>query len=419
MASVRERVSKDGRTTWAVLYRQGKKQGSKTFANPDEAERWVKRIDLDGIDKALAWLTDDDKPTGLTVAELSERFLTWKARDVEDRTLRDYRRDFTNWVVPWFGHREAENVTESDVQKWVDHMALTLSAKSVADRHALLFAAYGYGKARSRRFVSHNPCEETDLPKVGRKRAKGTTTGEWRAILAAAETRNLDAHDLILFMGSMGWRWSEAAALAVGDVQDDGVHVWVDVTRVFRVIANRQVLVLDAAKTHAGFRRTRVGSECAAMFRRRVIGRGPNDYVFTNSRGNHWSQNTFLRDTWPKLRAAAGVGDETRRPTPHWLRHMAVANMARAGIPMHEIQRIIGHDDLATTNKVYGGMVATLSPQGVADLDAVLSGQVPDSQHGLVVPGQVVDSLPDPVLGQAQEAGDLSEVRRLLPRPPQ
>jgi len=402
VASVRERVSKRGERTWQVLYRQGTKQGSKTFSDLGEAERWVARIDLDGINKALAWLVEDERPVGITVAELADQFLARKAREVEDRTLRDYRRDVDNWIIPWFGHREADAVTEADVQKWVDHMSLKLARKSTSDRHALLFAIYRFGRARSRRLVAHNPCEETDLPAVKRTRIKGTTTAEWRAILAASKRRESPAHDLILFMGSLGWRWSEAAALAVGDVQDDGRHVWVDVTRVFRMIEHRQVLVVDAAKTHAGFRRTRVTSECATMFRQRIIGRDPNDYVFTNSRGNHWNQNTFLRDTWPTLRKAAGVGDAERKPTPHWLRHMAVANMAKAGIPMHEIQRIIGHDDLATTNKTYGGMVATLSPQGVADLDAVLSGQVPDSEHGLVVAGKVLDSLPDPLLGELE-----------------
>lgn len=401
MASVRERVSKGGERSWQVLYRHGDKQGSKTFPDPDEARRWVTRIELDGIQKALDWLEGEVQPVGITVSELAEKYLTWKARSIEDRTLRDYRRDVNNWILPWFGHREAESVDEAQIQEWVDHMGRTLSRKSVADRHAILFAIYKFGSARSRRLVSHNPCQETDFPKPGKRRVKGTTVAEWRAILAAAKKRNPEAHDLILFMGSLGWRWSEAAALAVGDVYDDGEHVWVDVTRVFRIIENRQILVIDAAKTQAAFRRTRVNTECATMLRRRIVGRGPNDYVFTNSRGNHWNQNTFLRDTWPALRSAADVGDDDRRPTPHWLRHMAVANMARAGIAMHEIQRIIGHDDLATTNKTYGGMVATLSPQGVADLDAVLA-QVPETQAGLVVVGEVLDAEPDPLLGKLE-----------------
>jgi integrase len=202
-----------------------------------------------------------------------------------------------------------------------------------------------------------------------------------------AAERYPDLADFILFLGSLGWRWSEAAALSVRDVYDDGDHVWVDVTRVFRVVKGRQVLVEGAAKSYAGFRRSRVPSEAGAMLRRRVVGRAPSDYVFTNSRGNHWNQNTFLRETWPTLLAASGVGGENRRPTPHWLRHMAGANMARAGIPMHEIQRIIGHEDVRTTNSIYGGMVSTLSAASIPVLDAVLAGQEPQVIAGVVIRG--------------------------------
>ena len=345
-----------------------------TFASGEAAEAFRALVDALGVERALKAYAADQATSSLTVAELAERFLERKAADVTPRTLADYRRDYANWIEPWFGHREAESVDEGDVQRWVDHMSTKLARKSVGDRHMLLHSIYQFGKAKSRRLVTHNPCLETEFtgPK-GRKKPKGTTTHEWRALLAAAKAKRSPAHDLILFMGSLGWRWSEAAALAARDVEDDGAFVWVDVTQVFRIVENRQVLVPDAAKSWAGFRRTRVPSECAAMLRRRVAGLAPDALVFTNSRGNHWNQNTFLRDTWPGLLAEAKVGTPDRKPTPHWLRHMAVANMARAGIPMHEIQRIIGHESLETTNGTYGGMVATLSAAGVAQLDAVLA----------------------------------------------
>src|SRR5207237_7957212 len=91
-----------------------------------------------------------------------------------------------------------------------------------------------FGKARTRTLVDHNPCEETELPRRVKKPPKGATVVEFRAILAAAQRRNPDAADLVLFLGSTGWRWSEAAALGVREVDDDGDQVHVDVSRVFR-----------------------------------------------------------------------------------------------------------------------------------------------------------------------------------------
>jgi integrase len=392
MASIRERTTKAGELTFAVLYRHGTRQTSMTFANRKGADDFARLVDILGPDKALKTLADDGD-SRLTVAELAAQFLEWKARDVTPRTMTDYRRDIANWIDPWLGHRAADSIDEADVQKWVDHMAGKLGPKSVADRHMLLHSMYQFGKAKSRRLVAHNPCLETDLPKRTKRPPKGTTVPEYRAILASAQHRNPDAHDLILFIGSTGWRWSEAAALGVRDVEDDGAVMHVTVTRVFRIdSAGHQILVEDAAKSYAGFRRVELTADAAAMIRRRVVGKGPHDLVFLNSRGSHWNQNTFLRETWPGIVAAARLG-EGRKPTPHHLRHMAVAVMHAAGATLPEIQRYIGHESIQTTMNVYGGMIGGVSGGALANMNAILSGVQTASNVAPVVRGEVVDLL--------------------------
>lgn len=111
-----------------------------------------------------------------------------------------------------------------------------------------------------------------------RKPPKGTTVPEFAAIVAAADARNLDAHDLILFLGETGWRFSEGTALDVGHVEDDGLDVGVTVGQVFRIDGTgRQVLSVDEAKSYAGFRRIRLFPASAAVVRRRLVGKAPGD----------------------------------------------------------------------------------------------------------------------------------------------
>ena len=129
------------------------------------------------------WLAWRAIRTGRYRRELAAKFLEWKKRDVTERTIADYRRDYANWIKPTFGHLAADRINEGDVQDWVDDMAKRLAPSSVADRHMLLHSIYKYGRARSRRLVDHNPCEETEMPKVGKKRARGTKISEWRRIL--------------------------------------------------------------------------------------------------------------------------------------------------------------------------------------------------------------------------------------------
>ena len=392
MASIRERTSTATGTTWQVLYRHGNKQASRTFKDEKKATKFKGLVELLGPDRALVELFADGKPNRLTVDELAQQFLEWKAtgpKKVTPRTLTDYRRDVANWIEPWFGHRAAESIDERDVQKWVDHMAGKLSPKSVADRHMLLHSIYEYGRARTRRLVEHNPCKESELPRKVKAPPKGTTVPEFRAVLEVASKRNLDAHDFILFLGETGWRFSEAAALDVAHVEDDGTDVWVDMTQVFRLDGSgRQVLTLDAAKSRAGFRRIRLFPDSAAAVRRRVVGKAPSDLVFTNSRGNHWNQNTFLRETWPRIIAAAELGE--RKPTPHWLRHMHVAVLAAAGVPMQEIQRRIGHENISTTIGVYGGMIGDISDDSLDRAHAIMTGKRSAPNVAEIVTGEVV-----------------------------
>lgn len=250
MASVRKRVSKRGVVSYAVMFRHGGKQTTQTFETAKPAEDFAALVNLIGPNDALARLNGSDRTTALTVDELAERFLEWKATEVTPRTLADYRRDYANWIKPWFGHRPADGVDELDVQKWVDHMRKRLDPKTVKGHHVLLGSLYRFGVARSRRLVEHNPCTETQLPKPKRKPPRGFTLGEWAAFYQANRGLAPDATDLALFLVLTGWRWSEAAALPVGAVEDYGDQMFVTVTQVNRRDAALKFVVVQDAKNY-------------------------------------------------------------------------------------------------------------------------------------------------------------------------
>lgn len=393
MASIRERTSSKGETTYAVLYREGKRQRSDTFSTAKGAARFKALLDVLGPEKARAEMFGARPESSvLTVEQLAQAFLEWKQRDVTERTISDYRRDYQNWIRPTFGAMAADEVTEVDVQRWVDEMAKTLSPKTVADRHMVLHSMYAFGRKKTRGLVTQNPCQETDLPEAGKKKVKGTTVPEWLRILAAADELNPDAGDLIRFLGTVGWRFSEAIALPVENVDQREDGVWVNMTQVFRIVENRQVLAPDSAKSWAGFRNVEIISdETAEMVLRRCAGKGPKDFVFTTARGERWNQNSFLRETWPRLLTAAelwrGPG---KSPTPHWLRHMAVAVLLASGVTYEEVRRYVGHESLDTTLGTYGGMVGGFGDSVRDRANRILRGE---ALRGVVVTGDVVREL--------------------------
>lgn len=381
MASVRERSSTDAGSTWQVLYRHGKRQASKTFETEAAAVRVRDLINALGPDRALAALAEELHQTGPTLDELAAEWFEWKRRDLTTRALEDYRRDYANWIDPFFGHRQASAITEADVQTWVDrNLAPRLSPKTVADRHALLHGIYSWASARKRGLVPHNPCLETELPKRTRKAPKGLTMGEWLILRRAAYSVDLDAADLILFMASTGWRIGEATALMAMAVED-GPTMYVTMTHVNR----KGEGVVLGGKSEAAERRIRMLPECATMIRRRMAAlTSPSGYVFTNSHSPSglWEPSTFRNRWWRKSVEAAGLAD--RKPTPHWLRHTHVMLCHAAGMSLPEIQRRLGHQDIKTTINVYGRMIDDMPDDVAARLDVLLSGEAPE-----ILPGEV------------------------------
>jgi integrase len=383
MASIRERVSTSGERTWAVLYRRGRKQTSQTFASEKRAGEFKSLVEILGAERAEATLALDAE-VGITLDELADQWLAWKARDVTERTAHTYRMDYDNYIRPRLGHRIAESIDERDVQQFVDAMAERLAPKSVADRHMILHGIYKYGTAKSRQLVTHNPCLETQLPKRQKKPPKGVTLAEWYALYDAAQRVDPDAADLIVFIAATGWRWSEAAALTVGDAEE-----YPDAEGVMRMSVTMRGVqrggrrIEGAAKSDAGFRRVKLPRAAADVVRRRSVGKGPHALVFTNARGGQWYQPNFLSRTWTDIVAASGLD---RRPTPHMLRHAHVALLNRTGVSLAEMQRRLGHEDIQTTINVYGGMIDDISGEALDALDLLLTRPV----SGQVVQGETV-----------------------------
>lgn len=372
MASIDPRTTKDGKkTTYAVLFRIGKRQTSKTFATEKAAEKFKALVDATSGEQALQMLKEQARE-GRTVDSL---FVEWLA-DVKKPKMtieghRDYERQYAKWVKPTFGWRDAELVTEKEVQAWVDKtLAPKLGPKAILKQHALLHGMYKWASSRTVGHISNNPCTETALPKPKKRPPRGLTIPELHAMLTAApKIGRADAADVIAVMAGTGWRPGEVLGLLAGsiEVMPDG-SVYATMTSVYR----RSEGIVEDGKTEAAGRRLRVLGEGASVLARRIVGRGINDPVFPHpTTGKPWRPAGFGRDHWPKVVAAAGLAE--RGPTPYWLRHTHVALCHAAGMTLPEIQRRIGHEHISTTIDVYGRMIDGMSDDTARRLDALLT----------------------------------------------
>lgn len=379
MRKVEPNTAVNGTVTYKVRFRLKGKQTSETFTKETPAKKFAGWLDALGADAAVAKLNEltrtSDAPT---VDQIAERFFEWKAGRVKsDRTVSDYRRDYNNYISPVFGDMPGDFVTEIHVQGWVDTMATgrdwmngegenpspllrKLSPKSVADRHALLYAIYGYAVQGGRKLVQYNPCIGTDLPPRTKKPPKGLWPAEWQALRPALVQMDPDGADLADFLLGTGWRFSEGAAIGAYAVEDYGNSMYVTMSQVIRRNAAYQHVIVQDAKSEAGEgRRIKIDPEVAGIVRRRLADVEGDGLVFTNANGNQWHYSNFRDRCWRPAVKLAGL---SRRPTIHWLRHTHVGwLLIGKETSLNEIQRRIGHESIDTTIGVYGKMADDIS----------------------------------------------------------
>lgn len=432
---------KTGRVSWKVRYRsEDERERSETFYDEEAANEFAGLVNAIGYLRARAFIDEqvgDDRTTvSLTVDALFAKWFEWKSAKKRDgslqrvrsqRTLDDYERQYNLRIKGRFGEHAANLVSSTDVQQWIDDLGSELEPKTILDYHGLLRSLYLWGLHPTRALVIHDPCADTDLMPRRKKQPKGLRPDQWQILHAAAQQVDPDAADLLLFMVSTSWRWSETVALPVGAVdhwtEGDESFTFVTMGRVLRRVGSTFELV-DDAKSDAGVRRARVMGPGEAMLLRRIRGKAPDALVFTTKTGRRWIYSNFhdrvwtrppegnrTRDPAPKkkriLEVAIANGLVQEDVTPHWLRHTHVAMLILAGEPLHSISKRVGHSSTKVTADVYGRMIEDVSAGGLGrasaflDGSAAVDGVLPANSVPLPL-GSTGPAEADPVLGELE-----------------
>lgn len=218
---------------------------------------------------------------------------------------------------------------------------------------------------RTRR-IAENPLDSLRVLTLGRahqKRPKrALTEAEVGAFMAAAYAADGIASDrnrafgeripqgpLFRFLIETGVRWGEARQIAWADLDMD----------------QRRLRLRAATTKNRRGRELPLKPSLADELRgllavhHRALGRAPrrSDPVFLTPRGKPWPADTGnVRRLYHPILEAAGIDRKNELGESvdiHSLRHTAATRMARAGLPMAKLQRLMGHRDPRTTQQYY------------------------------------------------------------------
>ena len=292
-------------------------------------------------------------------------------------------------LIPRWGTTPLGRIDHSAVQQWVRELSVPLAPATVAQCHRLLSAVLR--SAVRDRLVPANPCEGIRLPRQQRTADHGVTIGRdaflqrlvpavperWRALVALA--------------GGAGLRWGECVGLRWEAVDLDRGLVYV--TRVAVEVAGH-VTDKPFPKSKAGRRVVPLPPFVVELLRqhRAQYEPGPAGQVFSNEAGGPPRRTLFRSRVWRPVLVRAGLLGAVREtgqgtwiaswPTSdgtttseqcasqreavalvarsahgglrfHDLRHSYATWLISDGVPINDVQRVMGHEQASTTLNMY------------------------------------------------------------------
>lgn len=229
-----------------------------------------------------------------------------------------------------------EQVTSKDVAKYKTYLAnCGLSAASVSRSLSSLRGLFQY--LLSVGAVESNPTRDIHNDKAAQRELNVLSSKDVEALLAqpdVSELKGIRDKAMLEVLYATGIKVSELIGLDISDVNigmsfircGDGSNV--------RLIPIYPV-ALKAISSYLEKARKYLASDFS------------NNALFVNISGERMTRQGF----WKILKGYAKSAGITQEITPHTLRHSFAAHLLENGADIHDIQEILGHRDLASTQR--------------------------------------------------------------------
>lgn len=262
-----------------------------------------------------------------------------------DNTVAAYRNDLTQFYEFLTGGRYESvtswaDVTPQIINEYVDdlkHRDKPYAASSIARKVAAVKSFFNY--LHSRNFISSNPTSKIDSPKVKKRLPKTLASQEIEFLLQAPQKGETPKHlrdtALLNMLYATGMRVTEVVSL-----QMDNVALQED------------VMIVSVYEGDDRYRQMALNDDIRFIVERYIADGRPylvkdpdETALFLNHRGYQLTRQGL----WLIIKAYAREADLQSEVTPHTLRHSFAAHQLDSGTDLEEVQRLLGHANISTT----------------------------------------------------------------------
>lgn len=322
-----------------------------------------------------------------TVAEWCERW--FPARVVEPETRRSDEGMLRNHILTHWQDWPLNSITPLDVQTWVRAMQKA-GVGAYAIRRAYNLFNTMCGDAVTAGVLPESPCRKIDRPATPPKLPAWFTREQVDLIRTELDRRHRGHSVMTELMCVVGTRWGETAAICGGERPDGNPVDWLR-GRIKVVGALTQAgRWKEYPKSSRSRREVPVPQYVLDEMSPLLDGRATDGRVFVTNRGGKDLSGANWRTVWYQAidRANEGIAAANRglperermepipRLDPHDCRHTAASWLAQAGVPLADIQKLLGHENAQTTQRY-----AHLRPDAHSSVEDAWRRILPDRTH--------------------------------------
>lgn len=262
-----------------------------------------------------------------------------------DNTVAAYRNDLSQFHEFLAGGqfpqvRAWADVTPAIIDSYVadlKHRDKPYAPSSIARKVAAVKSFFNHLFARE--LIDENPTSNIDSPKVKKRLPKTLDSPEIENLLRAPAQGDSPKHlrdtALLNMLYATGMRVSEVVNLQMADISRSGDE-----------------LELTIIESDDRARQMPVDEEMRAILEKYLAEGRPyllKDPTVTALFLNHRGQQLTRQGLWLIIKAYAREAELSSEVTPHTLRHSFAAHKLESGSDLEEVQRLLGHANISTT----------------------------------------------------------------------
>lgn len=303
--------------------------------------------------EAQLLLDDDINEDNPPFEKVADEYKNWYRKRRKPMSYTKMEGIVNNYLIPWFGKKQIDNIKNRDVMKFHDELIDKNSVATNKTIHVFLSAVFNF--AIRNEYTTKNPARAVgNFDGKPEKHVNYWTLDEFKTFMSAVD--DFQYYVLFMVLYYSGMRRGEVMALTWGDIDFDNNSVHIDKTLTKKGINSTKTGATRAIQMPTFV--MRLLSQLKAQASPKMT------YVVFGEFKQPISETTISRK-FKEWIAESGV-----KPIRiHDLRHAHASYLINKGTVISVISQRLGHSNVSTTLDTYSHLYPTTEKEAVQDME--------------------------------------------------